>query len=121
MIYKDSGEMVTMLMGAGSIFAALAIVFAATALIWHRRKLRKGKAKGCGLQMLLFLTAGIPFLVLPLAVYAAGGGEKMKIQKDIRMTGETQQGGEESRQIPETASENMSDISETETVENKIM
>ena len=116
MIYKDSGEMVTMLMGAGSIFAALAIVFAATALIWHRRKLRKGKAKGCGLQMLLFLTAGIPFLVLPLAVYAAGGGEKMKIQKDIRMTGETQQGGEESRQIPETASENMSDISETETV-----
>ena len=62
--------MIRLLAGAGGVLAGLAIVFAAAAL-YYRRKRKNAVMKGCALQLLFFVIAASPVFVVPLLAYAA--------------------------------------------------
>ena len=97
MTYRESGEMIRLLAGAGGVLAGLAIVFAAAAL-YYRRKRKNAAMKGCALQMLFFVIALLPVFAVPLLAYAAEIGNGSLREQTVM------QKNEESETISESES-----------------
>ena len=106
MVYRESSEMIRLLAGAGGVLAGLAIVFAAAAL-YYRRKRKNAVMKGCALQLLFFVIAVLPVFVVPLLAYAAENGNGSLREQAVM------QKNEESESISESESGSGSDA-ETE-------
>ena len=82
MVYRESSEMIRLLAGAGGVLAGLAIVFAAAAL-YYRRKRKNAVMKGCALQLLFLVIAASPVFVVPLLAYAAETGNGLPREQAV--------------------------------------